>query len=96
MLDIRLIREQAEMVRARLRQRGGEAWTLVDEVLSLDEARRLAETEKQSLQSERNRVSNFALQHSLQRARPEIGVVPSMGKPSASSIRNFKAKTASH
>lgn len=57
MLDIRLIREQAEMVRARLRQRGGEAWTLVDEVLSLDEARRLAETEKQSLQSERNRVS---------------------------------------
>ena len=52
-----MIREQAEMVRARLRQRGGDAWKVVDEVLALDEARRLAETEKQSLQSERNRVS---------------------------------------
>jgi seryl-tRNA synthetase len=57
MLDIRIIREQAETVRTRLRQRGGGVWTLVDEVLSQDEARRARETEKQSLQSERNRVS---------------------------------------
>ena len=57
MLDIRLIREQTETVRSRLRQRGGDAWTLVDEVMSLDEARRKGETEKQALQNERNRVS---------------------------------------
>ena len=57
MLDIRLIREQTETVRTRLRQRGGEVWTLVDEVMSLDEARRKGETEKQALQNERNRVS---------------------------------------
>lgn len=57
MLDIRIIREQAETVRGRLRQRGGDVWKSVDEVLTLDEARRKAETEKQGLQSERNRVS---------------------------------------
>lgn len=57
MLDIRIIREQAETVRTRLRQRGGDVWTLVDEVLLLDDSRRRAETEKQTLQGERNRVS---------------------------------------
>lgn len=57
MLDIRLIRENAPAVQARLRQRGGEVWRLIDEVLACDEARREAETEKQRLQSERNRVS---------------------------------------
>ncbi|MES2707552.1 MAG: serine--tRNA ligase [Verrucomicrobiota bacterium] len=57
MLDIRIIREQADTVKARLRQRGGEVWTSIDEVLSLDDSRRKAETEKQTLQSERNRVS---------------------------------------
>ncbi|MDB6070512.1 MAG: seryl-tRNA synthetase [Verrucomicrobiales bacterium] len=57
MLDIRLIREQPEAVRIRLRHRGGDVWTTVDEVLALDESRRRAETEKQALQSERNRVS---------------------------------------
>ena len=57
MLDIRLIRENAPAVQARLQQRGGEVWKLIDEVLACDESRRLAETEKQQLQSERNRVS---------------------------------------
>ena len=57
MLDIRIIREQAETVRARLRQRGGDVWKLVDEVLSLDDSRRKGETEKQALQSQRNSVS---------------------------------------
>lgn len=57
MLDIKLIREQAETVRTKLRQRGGDTWQLVDEVLSLDDLRRKGETLKQSLQSERNRVS---------------------------------------
>lgn len=57
MLDIRLLREQPDMVRQRLRARGGDAWNQVDEILALDESRRSAETRKQTLQSDRNRVS---------------------------------------
>lgn len=45
------------MVKERLKPRGGEAWMLVDAVLKCDESRRNAETEKQSLQSERNATS---------------------------------------
>lgn len=68
MLDIRLIREQTETVKLRLQQRGGEVWKLIDEVLACDESRRAAETEKQLLQSERNRVSK------------EIGIAKRQGK----------------
>ncbi len=57
MLDIRIIRENPEMVKERLKPRGGEAWMLVDDVLKCDESRRNAETEKQILQSERNATS---------------------------------------
>ena len=57
MLDIRLIRETPDAVRERIRQRGGEHWRLIDEVLACDEARRRAETEKQRLQSERKNTS---------------------------------------
>lgn len=57
MLDIRVIRENPEEVKARLKPRSGEAWKLVDDVLACDEARRNAETEKQALQSERNATS---------------------------------------
>lgn len=57
MLDIRLIRENPEEVKERIRQRGGDLWQLVDRVLECDDARRRAETEKQQLQSERNSSS---------------------------------------
>ena len=57
MLDIRLIRENPQMVKDRLALRGGVPATSIDEVLACDEARRKAETEKQRLQSERNRLS---------------------------------------
>jgi seryl-tRNA synthetase len=57
MLDIRQIREQTEDVKRRLQQRGGDVWKLIDDVLACDETRRAAETDKQRLQSERNRVS---------------------------------------
>jgi seryl-tRNA synthetase len=57
MLDIRLLREKPDHVKERLATRGGSFGALVDEVLSIDEQRRAAETEKQTLQSERNRVS---------------------------------------
>ncbi len=57
MLDIRLIREQTETVKDRVKTRGGDAWKLVDEVLECDEIRRSSETERQRLQGERNRIS---------------------------------------
>lgn len=57
MLDIRLIRENPEYVKERIRLRGGDLWQLVDRVLACDEQRRQTETEKQQLQSERNASS---------------------------------------
>ena len=57
MLDIRQLREDPEAIKTRLKARGGEAWILIDEILSCDEKRRAGETEKQQLQSDRNRIS---------------------------------------
>jgi len=57
MLDIRLLREKPDYVKERLATRQASLSAMVDEVLSLDEQRRSAETEKQRLQSERNRLS---------------------------------------
>ncbi len=57
MLDIRLIRENPENVKERLRSRGGDVWRLVDDVLQTDSRRRALETERQELQGERNRTS---------------------------------------
>lgn len=57
MLDIRLIRENPDLVKERLTARGGDYASVVDEVLSIDTARRTAETERQKLQGDRNRIS---------------------------------------
>lgn len=57
MLDIRLIREDPDGVRRRLETRGGDAHTLVGELLECDEIRRAGETEKQKLQGDRKRIS---------------------------------------
>ena len=57
MLDIKLIREDAEGVIEGLKARGGDHWKLVEEVVACDETRRKAETEKQQLQSERKTIS---------------------------------------
>lgn len=57
MLDIRDIRENAPMLKERIKLRGGDSWTLIDEVLACDDSRRRAETEKQTLQAERNAIS---------------------------------------
>lgn len=57
MLDIRLLRDDPGAIKARVKTRGGEAWTLIDEILVCDEKRRAGETEKQQLQSDRNRIS---------------------------------------
>ncbi len=57
MLDIKLIREQPELVRERLAARGAGDEDRVSEVLALDEQRRKALVEVEHLKAERNRVS---------------------------------------
>jgi len=71
MLDIRIIREKAEEVKARLKNRGGEHWKLIDEVLACDESRRAAETSKQELQNKRKTTSK------------QIGMMKSKGEDSS-------------
>ncbi len=57
MLDIRIVREDPDKVRARLASRGAGAEADIDEVLRLDEARRKGLAEVEQLKSLRNRVS---------------------------------------
>lgn len=57
MLDIKAIREDADTIKSRLASRGGDAHLLIDEVLACDVSRRKAETDKQSLQSQRKQQS---------------------------------------
>lgn len=71
MLDIRLLREKPDYVKERLALRGGDFIALVDSVLAMDEQRRAAETERQGLQSERNRISK------------EIGISKKKGEDTA-------------
>src|SRR6266850_6129182 len=57
MLDIKLIRERPDFVRQRLATRGAGDEAHIDELLELDEQRRKALAEVESLKSQRNRVS---------------------------------------
>ena len=57
MLDIRLLRETPDLVKERLATRDAALAAVVEEVLAIDQARRAAETERQQLQAERNRLS---------------------------------------
>jgi seryl-tRNA synthetase len=57
MLDIRLIREQPELVKSRLATRGPGVADAIDEVLKVDVDRRKAETAVQQLNAERKRLS---------------------------------------
>jgi seryl-tRNA synthetase len=57
MLDIRLIREQTDAIKARLANRGGNTSEQIDAVLSCDVRRRQTETRLQQLQADRNRIS---------------------------------------
>jgi seryl-tRNA synthetase len=57
MLDIRTIRENPAAVRATLELRGSHHSKLIDEVIAYDEKRRIAETEKQSIQSQRKQLA---------------------------------------
>lgn len=71
MLDIKLLREDPETFKARVKSRGGDAWKLIDEILECDEKRRSGETEKQSLQADRKRISK------------DIGALKKEGKASS-------------
>src|SRR6516225_8368733 len=57
MLDIKLIRERADVVRQRLATRGAGDEQQIDEVLNLDEQRRKLLNEVETLKAQRNRVS---------------------------------------
>jgi len=69
MLDVKLIRDQPDFVRERLKSRGAGDEAKVAEVLTLDEKRRKALGEVERLKAERNRVSK------------EIGLLLSQKKP---------------
>jgi len=71
MLDIKQIRESPEGIKERISQRGGKSHLLIDEILKCDERRRSAETEQQSLQSERNAASKNIGKLISQGADPE-------------------------
>ncbi len=57
MLDIKRIREEPQAIKERVRNRGGDAFRLIDQLLECDEIRRRGETEKQGLQGDRNSIS---------------------------------------
>jgi seryl-tRNA synthetase len=57
MLDIKVIRENPDLVKERLTTRNDESAGLIGEVLACDETRRKNETAKQALQSERKSTS---------------------------------------
>jgi seryl-tRNA synthetase len=71
MLDIRLLRDQPDFVKARLATRGSGMDDVVEAVLAADSRRRAVETHLQSLQAERNRLSQ------------EIGAMRSKGHDTA-------------
>lgn len=87
MLDIKVIREQAEEVKARLKTRGGDHWKLIDEVLACDEARRAAETAKQELQNKRKTISK------------QIGMMKAKGEDSSAveaQVRGINDEISKH
>ncbi len=71
MLDIKLIRDNAEFVKERLATRHDDSAAMIDRVLQSDETRRKNETEKQSLQALRKKTSK------------EIGVLRAQGEDSS-------------
>lgn len=83
MLDIKTIRDNPDRIKERLKLRCGDMWQQVDGVLAIDEARRTAETEKQHLQSERNRTSK------------EIGIAKKKGQDTSAievMVRNIGSR----
>jgi seryl-tRNA synthetase len=83
MLDIHLLREQPDLVKARLATRGSGMEDAIDAVLATDSRRRALETRLQGLQAERNRLSK------------QIGALRSKGQDTASMearVRSYAAE----
>ena len=57
MLDIRIVREQPDMVKSRLALRGSGDAAKLDDLLRVDAERRKAETKLQALNAERKKLS---------------------------------------
>jgi seryl-tRNA synthetase len=82
MLDIRLLREQPDLVKARLATRGAPINDIIDALLTSDAKRRAVETSLQGLQAERNRLSR------------EIGALRSRGNDTAALERQVNSGAA--
>ena len=82
MLDIRLLRDNPHLVKARLATRGIEIDDAVDAVLASDSSRREVETRLQGLQAERNRLSR------------EIGALRSQGRDTTSMEAQVSSQAA--
>ena len=82
MLDIRLLREQPDLVKARLATRGAAMSDLIDALLACDSKRREVETSLQALRAERNRLSR------------EIGALRSRGNDTATLERQVSSQAA--
>lgn len=81
MLDIKLIREQADAVKARLEQRAPGTGAPVDEVVRRDGRRRAILTEVESLKAERNKISK------------EVGARKAKGEPADDLLAGMKEKS---
>ncbi len=85
MLDIRLIRENPDLVKQRLATRDPKLASAVDEILACDTKRRAAETQFQQLQADRKRISK------------EIGAKKGKGEDTAAieaEVRSFGEQLA--
>jgi seryl-tRNA synthetase len=82
MLDIRLLRDKPDLVKARLATRGPSMNDVIDAVLASDSKRREVETRLQSLQAERNQLSR------------EIGALRSQGHDTASMEAQVSSQAA--
>jgi seryl-tRNA synthetase len=82
MIDIRLLRDQPDHVKARLAAREPSLVALVDEILHWDGMRRAAETSLQQIQADRNRLSK------------EIGKLRSQGQDSSGMEAVVKSRAA--
>lgn len=81
MLDIKLIREQPDTIKARLDQRAPGTSAPVDEILQLDARRRALIHEVEALKAERNRISK------------EIGAAKAQGRSADDLLAGMKDKS---
>ena len=81
MLDIKLIREQADYVRERLASRGAGDEQKLDEIIALDKARRGHLSEVETLKEQRNRASK------------EIGALIGQKKMTEAETRKTEVRT---